>query len=375
MKFSVNANEMKTVMSVVTKAISSKPVMPILSNVKLTIEDDRLILTGGDNETSLSVACGVSDVENFTPICIDAALLNNALGALGGQQLTFQSSGNNLTAVYNGGHFNMPFLKTDEYPSLPMSEPNGKVLISSSSLAEAMRCCRPFAANDELRPTMNGVYFDFTGEALTCVATDGHRLIRKRVADAKREGDTPIAAIVSSNTAGLLAYLPKDADVTVEINETQTRYSCKGYTLVARSIDGRYPNYNSVIPPNNPKHADIDRTDTANALKRVSIMGSKTTGLVRLQFDADMMGGRLTIASEDMDFQTSASESLSATHDIDGALAIGFKGDLLSQILSIMPAGTVRMELSDATRATLIYSADDEQKETLCLLMPMMLNN
>lgn len=375
MKFSVNANEMKAVMGVVTKAISSKPILPILDNVRLTIEENKLILTGGDNETSLSVACGVSDVENFSPICINAALLNNALGALGSQQLTFTSSGNNITAVYNGGHFNMPFLSADEYPSLSITEPKGRVLISSASLADAMRCCRLFAANDELRPSMNGVYFDFSGDMLTCVATDGHRLIRKRVADAKREGENPIAAIISANTAGLLSFLPKDADVSVEISDTQTRYSCKGYTLVARSIDGRYPNYNSVIPANNPNHADIDRTDTVNALKRVSVMGSKSTGLVRMQFDADMMGGRLTIASEDMDFQTSASESLSATHDIEGALAIGFKGDLLSQILSIMPAGTVRMELSDATRAALIYGADDEQKETLCLLMPMMLNN
>lgn len=375
MKFNVNSNEMKAAVAVASKAITAKNVLPILGTVKITSEaGDSITLTGSSQEVSLSVSCPARDIQDFQPICVDAALLNNALGNLGNQEVEFCVSGTTLTIVYAGGHFNFVAQDAKEYPGMDINAEGTTFSVPSDVLASAMRICRPFVAHDELRPVMGGVYLDFTGESLVFAATDGHRLVRKTYPDVKRGEQAASAAIVSEHTAALLALLPKDENVSVTITDRQTQYKANGFTLVATSIEGRYPNYNAVIPTNYTQYIDVERNALINALKRVGLMGNKSTGLIRLEADSDMMGGRLTVSSEDIDFSTSANETLQVEHNIDGRFAIGFKGDFLSIILATHTTPTVRIEVGDHSRAAVLHDKDTDDTTLLTLLMPMMLN-
>lgn len=375
MNFKVNSTEMKVAVTTASKAIIAKNVLPILSCVKITSDSaDSIVVTGSSQEVRLSVACPAHDIADFRPICVEAALLNSALGNLSHQELEFNVSGNNLTIVYQGGHFNLTIQEATEYPELDLTAEGVTTRIPSEILSEAMRLCRPFIAHDDLRPVMNGVYLDFTGDVLTFAATDGHKLVRKSYPEIQRGEQLPASAIVSEHTAALLALLPKAEEVAVTITERQTQYSAKGYSLVAASIEGRYPNYNSVIPTNYTQHIDVERAALINALKRVGLMGNKSTGLIRLEADSDMMGGRLAVSSEDLAFFTSANESLQVDHNIEGRFAIGFKGDFLASLLATHTSPTVRIEVGDHSRAAILHDKGESENNLLTLLMPMMLS-
>lgn len=365
---------MKSVVAVVSKAITSKNTLPIMSCVKITCEaDDRITLTGGSVGVTLAVDCPATEITDFAPICVEASLLNNALGNLGSQEVEFVVNGNNLTVVYNGGHFNLMAQPATDYPATEMSTDGSSVAVPSDVIANAMRVCRPFVGHDDLRPIMSGVYLDFTSDYLVFAATDGHKLIRESYPTVKRGDSQPCSAIVSEHTASLLPLLPKDSDVDVVVTDRQTMFKANGFTLVATSIEGRYPNYNGVIPQNHPSYIDVDRTALINLLKRVGVMGNKSTGLVKLEADSDMMGQRLTVSSENIDFSTSASETMQVEHNVNGHFAIGFKGEYLTLLLATLTSQVVRIEVADHSRAAVICELDDKDKETLTLLMPMMI--
>lgn len=363
-------------MATVSKAITSKNALPILDCVKIHVnEENDLVLTGGNTEAMLSITCPTIEVENPYPLCINAALLSNALGNLGNQPITLEASGKEITLVYDRGHFNFPSEDASEYPAdTDNIEAISHIELPCSQFSDLMKLCRGFVGHDELRPVMNGVYLDMNGEHLVAAATDGHRLVRKAMPEVKRpETRTPMGVIVSERTAGLLALLPKEGNVILRVNERQTAFFADRFKLVATSIEGKYPNYNSVIPQTNPYTVEVNRAELMAALRRVSTMGS-STGLVRLQLASFMGGeGRLTVSSEDKDFAQSGREEINVTHNAPDNFAIGFKSEFLSALLATHTTSTVVLKLADASRAGVMLDDKDGDAHLLSLLMPMQL--
>ena len=225
------------------------------------------------------------------------------------------------------------------------------------------------AADDDVRRMMSGIYFDFTPECITLVASDGHKLVRFR--DYSVEGAEKSAFILPKKPAPLLKnILGKDAqeEVSIEFDGRFVIFVLGEYKLVSRLYDGRYPNYNSVIPQNNPHKLTVDRAAFISALRRVAIFSSQAS-LIKLHLE----NNKIVISAQDTDFSTSAEENITCNYE-GASMNIGFRASFLIDILSNMPGQDAIIELADPSRAGVIVPADQEEKqELLMLLMPMML--
>ena len=218
---------------------------------------------------------------------------------------------------------------------------------------------------------MNGIYFDITAENITFVASDGHKLVRVIQNDVK--GDGRSSFILPKKPANLLrSLLPKESgEVEIKFDENNAYITMSNFMMICRFVEGRYPNYNSVIPQNNPNTVELDRLALLNALKRVSVFSNPASSLVKLQMSED----KIIVSAQDIDFLTSAEETIPC-HYAGNVMNIGFKGVFLIDILNNIPASDVRIELSDPSRAGIILPLENEEgQDMLTLLMPMMLND
>ena len=166
--------------------------------------------------------------------------------------------------------------------------------------------------------------------------------------------------------------LPKEqGEVTIAFDERNAVFELGNYHMICRLIEGRYPNYNSVIPKDNPFKVTVDRASLIGALRRVAIFSSQASSLVKL----NIKPGSINISAQDIDFSTSAEESLPCQYS-DSEMSIGFKSTFLIDILSNISSAEVILELADPSRAGLIVPVEQEEGEKLLtLLMPMMLND
>ncbi|MDD4698225.1 MAG: DNA polymerase III subunit beta, partial [Fermentimonas sp.] len=159
--------------------------------------------------------------------------------------------------------------------------------------------------------------------------------------------------------------------VTISFDENNAYITMSAYKMICRFVEGRYPNYNSVIPQNNSNTVALDRLTLLNALKRVSVFSNPSIGLVKLQLSEE----KIVITAQDIDFLTAAEETIVCSYT-GNVMNIGFKAAFLIEILDNIPSSDVRIELSDPSRAGLILPVEQEENEDmLTLLMPMMLND
>ena len=277
-----------------------------------------------------------------------------------------------IKIIYQNGIYNFTAQNADEYPRVqPMPETATTITIDSAVLNDNISRSIFATAQDELRPVMNGIYFDLTADALAIVASDGHKLVRNKNYTVKSE--QPAAFILPKKPATLLKnVLAKDGgDVQIRFDERSAEITFSENVLSCRLIEGRYPNYNSVIPQDNPNQMTIDRKALIGALRRVLPFASDSSQLIRFRLDP----GKLTISSEDIDFATSAKEEIGC--DYNGTpMSIGFKGPSLTDILNNLDSDEVIVELADPSRAGIIVpSSQPENEDVLMLIMPMLLND
>jgi DNA polymerase-3 subunit beta len=226
-------------------------------------------------------------------------------------------------------------------------------------------------ADDELRPVMGGVFIEASPERITFVASDAHKLVRYQRTDASA-GDNASFILPKKPASLLKNILPREeGPFTVEFDDKNAFFNLNDYKVVCRLVEGNYPNYNSVIPKNNPRRITIDRVEFYNTLRRVSVFSNQASNLVKLQ----MKGNQVTVSAQDIDFSISAYERVKCQYDGD-EMEIGFKSVFLLEILSNIGSQDVVMELADPTRAGLILPSEteNESEDILMLLMPMMIN-
>ena len=220
---------------------------------------------------------------------------------------------------------------------------------------------------------MNGIYFDITTEDITMVASDGHKLVRCKTLAAR--GNERAAFILPKKPANLMKnLLPKKGaghGNFLEFDERNAVVTLENYRMVCRLIEGRYPNYNSVIPQNNPYKVTVDRLQLIGALRRVYFFSSQASSLIKLR----MQENQIVISAQDIDFSTSAEETQTCQY-AGNPMSIGFKSTFLIDILNNISADEVVIELADPSRAGVIVPVEQEENEDLLmLLMPMMLND
>lgn len=374
MKFIVSSTALFSHLQAISRVINSKNSLPILDCFLIELQDGTLSMTASDNETTLSTSIEVSDYEEDGRFAVSSKTLLEALKEIPEQPLSFQINSSNLeiTVQYQNGKYSLMGQSADEYPQASeLNEGAVQVVMGADILTTGINRSLFATADDELRPVMNGIYFDITTEDITLVASDGHKLVRNKTYAA--HGEEKAAFILPKKPANLLKnLLPKEqGDVQIGFDDRNATFTLENYRMVCRLIEGRYPNYNSVIPQNNPHKAIIDRASFISALRRVSVFSSQASSLIKLSLSENMM----KISAQDIDFSTSAEESLICQYN-GNAMSIGFKSSFLIDILNNIASQNVIIELADPSRAGVVVPEEQEENEDLLmLLMPMMLND
>ena len=375
MKFTISSGALCSRLQTLNRVLNSKNSLQILSCILFDLKKDKLILTASDGDVYLRTELPVNDCEDTGKFALNAQQIINGLKEISEQpvEIVVNDSTYNVEIKYQNGRGEFVGQNGKEYPAPQAMEKEGtsSLSVSSEILVNGLTHTLFATADDELRPVMNGVYFDLQPVGLTFVASDGHKLVRDR--NVSVTTDVPTAFILPKKPAKILKeVLSKEMDdVTIKFNDTQAQVKVDSYELSCRLIEGRYPNYNSVIPTDNPYKITIDRQALLGALRRVIVFASTTTSLIKIEAKQ----GQLVISSQDVDFSTSAKESIPC--DYDGTdIRIGFKGQFLIEMLSSISSDEIILELADPSRAGVITPAEqNENEDMLTLLMPMMLND
>ena len=374
MKFVVSSSALLSHLQAISKVINSKNTLPILDCFLLELNNSTLTLTAADTETRLVTSLEVNDVEGSGILAINAKNLLDPLKELPEQPLIFEINDENLEVFifFHNGKYNFIGQNGSDYPQVKeLNESAISLSIDPQVLFAGINHTLFASADDELRPVMNGVYFDITTDDLTFVASDGHKLVRYKTLATK--GSERASFILPKKPANLLRnILPKETEVVeIKFDSNNAYIKMTSYTMTCRFIEGRYPNYNSVIPQDNPNKILLDRQTFLNAMKRVSVFSNPSSSLVKLQLTEN----NILISAQDIDFSTAAEESLACQYE-GTSMNIGFKSNFLIEILNNIPATEVTVELSDPSRAGLIIPVDENgEEDILMLLMPMMLND
>lgn len=374
MKFVVSSTALLSHLQAISKVINSKNTLPILDCFLLDLDGSTLTLTAADSETRLVTSIEVNEAEGSGKFAVNAKNLLDPLKELPDQPLTFEINNDNLETFifFHNGKYNFVGQSGDDYPQpKDLKDTAVSLPIDPQVLLNGINRSLFASADDELRPVMNGIYFDITAEDLTFVASDGHKLVRCKTLAAK--GTERASFILPKKPANLLkTILPKESEtVELRFDENNAYIKMSSYTMTCRFIEGRYPNYNSVIPQNNPNKVVLDRLAFLNALKRVSVFSNQASNLIKLQ----LSDRSIVISAQDIDFSTAAEETINCDY-VGTPMNIGFKSNFLIEILNNIPANEISLELSDPSRAGLILPTENEENEDLLmLLMPMMLND
>lgn len=374
MKFSISSSALSGRLQNLAKVLSSKTTLPILDNFLFEVTDGVLTLTASDSETLMTTTLPLDECDGNGRFTIPSRTILDATRELPEQPLSFDIDLNSLAVRinYQNGVYNFTAQSAVEYPKgKEMEGTVGSIQIESGVLYNSIVRTLFATAQDELRPVMNGVFFDLSTDGLAIVATDGHKLVRNRNKAIK--SSEARSFILPKKPATLLRnMLQKDATlVEIKFDERNAEISFSNGMLSCRLIEGKYPNYNSVIPQENPNQITIDRKGLISALRRVLPFASEGSQLIR--FHVEM--GNLELSSEDVDFATSAKENIVC--DYTGVpMNIGFKGGSLSEVLNNLDSDDVVIQLSDPSRAGIIVPAvQPADEDVLMLIMPMLLND
>ncbi|MEL6862786.1 MAG: DNA polymerase III subunit beta [Bacteroidota bacterium] len=371
MKFSVSSSDLLKQLQIAGGAIGSNPVLPILEDFLFTIDNNKLSIAATDLETSITTRIDVNADANGS-VAIPAKILLDTLKELPQQPITFNVNEDNfgieITSAY--GKYRLAGENGQDFPRIPEPDTVDTIKLPSATLTNAINKTLFATSNDELRPSMTGVFFQVDFNKLTFVATDAHKLVKYTYNTV--EGQVSTSFIVPKKALNLLKNaLPAGDDVTLSFNKANAFFSFGEINLVCRLIDARYPDYNSVIPVDNPHLLTLGRTDFQHSLKRIAIYANKTTNQVILNINA----GSLTVSAQDLDFSNEATEQLACTFEGE-PLTIGFNAKFLIEMLNVLESDEIKMQLSTPTRAGILLPTEEtEGEEILMLVMPVMLSN
>ena len=371
MKFIVNSLGLLKQLQLLNGVLNSNNTLPILDNFLFEMKQDELALSASDLETSMNTRMAIQCKEEGM-IAVPAKLLLDILKSLPDQPLTFDVDGKTfgIEITSDNGKYKLTGQTGDEFPKAPAMGASKALLIGADVLNRAISKTIFAAGNDDMRPIMSGVFFEIEPESVRFVATDAHKLVRMTRSDI---GGESAAFIVPRKPLNLLkgALSSLKSEVNMQYTENNAMFTFDNVTLMCRLIEGKYPNYEAVIPKENPFKLTIDRLDFLNSIKRVSIFANRSTNQVRLK----LTGSEIQLSAEDLDFANEAHEQLACTFVGDN-MEIGFNSRFLQDMLNNLDANNVHVEMSAPNRAGIITEVEKsfENEDILMLVMPVMLN-
>ena len=377
MKFIVSRGEIFKHLQAIAKVINSKNTLPILDNYLFNLDEEKLTITASDLETTLITTLKPDEQEGTGSVAIEAKRLNDILREFPEQPLSFDINDENrqLNLTSDKGVFTIMGQNPDDFPQLPSLEEENifEANINSDILVNGISKTLFATADDELRPVMNGIFFEISTDNIIFVSSDSHKLVRYTRVDFETESNSSL--ILPKKPAALLKnILPHDEEsiVNVKFDNKNVFFYMDDYKLICRLTEGKYPSYNSVIPTDNPNKLIIDRIGFLNSLKRVSVFSSQASNLIKLKVGNNEM----QISAQDIDYAMSGVETISCQYDGD-EMEIGFKSLFLIEILNNISTPDIVLEMSDPSRGGIIlpFENENENEDLLMLIMPMMINS
>jgi len=374
MRFTVSSTALSSRLAALSRVINSKNSLPILGDFLFEVADGRLNLTASDSEVMMKTSLELTESDGSGRFCVGNHDLLEAVKGISEQPITFEvdQAANIAKIKYQNGQFSLPVESADEFPQpQQVSEGATTINIATPLLAENINRSIFATAQDELRPVMNGIYFDLTPDCLAIVASDGHKLVRNKVLNICSE--QPASFILPKKPATLLKGVlgKQGGDVVIRFDERNAEILFEDGIIICRLIEGRYPNYNSVIPQSNPNQLTVDRLGLLAALRRVQPFSNDSSNLIRFHVE----NGTLQLDAEDYDFSKTATERMSCEYN-GMPMSIGFKGSSFIEILSNFDCDQVIIQLADPSRAGLVLpSQQPENQDVLMLMMPMLIND
>ena len=374
MKFIVSSAPLLRQLQAVSGVLNSNNPLPILDNFLFDIVKNTLYISASDLETTMTTSLPVEAKKDYK-VAVPAKILLDTLKTFPEQPLTFtideKTNGIEISSDY--GKYKLTGFDGEEFPKVPPLSGTSTVDLAPEVLLQAINKTLFATGNDELRPVMSGVFCQLSKESITFVATDAHKLVRYTRNDSSSAKDTSF--ILPHKPLNLLKnILPgMEGMVKIDYNENNAFFTVGNVSLICRLIDGRYPNYEAVIPTENPNKLTVDRSAFLNSVRRVSIFSNKTTHQVRLK----ITGSQLQISAEDLDFSNEANERLACQYSGED-MEIGFNARFLSDMLSNLESDEVNLEMSLPNRAGILVPSGTNGKskeDILMLVMPVMLNN
>ena len=379
MKLIVSKTAIEMAVKNICRVINPKNALPILGDILCMVDEQQktITMTGSDSEAWLHYKVQLQECEGGGSFCIGADLLRDALAELSEQPVTILAtteSDMKFRLQHESGETILPLDNADEYPAPRHIEASRtEWTLESGMLKRVLKRSQFACANDDMRPVMNGMYFDQTNDALNIVASNGHMLIRN-VEDVANE---PGAFIMTKKAATLLpTLLDGDDEVTVAFDERAVEFKQGLMSFVFLMVEGKYPNYLSVIPQDAPYSLKADRQALLKAVRNVAHFTNNSSRLVKLEISTNQ---RMTLYGADYDFSTEANDRI----DIDvytipaNGMTLGVKADSIIDELSRIIEKSVTIHFTDPSRAITITPDDPlyQGEEITMLLMPMLVND
>ena len=373
MKFIISSNNFLKTIQPLMGVIVNNPALPIIENFLLETNGGKLSIKATDLETTIINETKIESDSNES-IAVNAKLLNETLRTFPEQPLTFKTNANNnvLEIISEQGNYTISYIDSNEFPNTPEVSEAKSIAINSSTLSKGVKNTLFAAGNDELRPVMSGVYMEVNTDSILLVSTDAHKLVKY---ENKIESDpnNSTSFIVPKKPLQLLANTISEIDEKIQIdyNKTNVIFSFSHMQIYCRLIDGNYPNYNAVIPKENPNVLNVDRSILLNSLKRVAIFSNKSTHQVKVKIN----GNVIEVSGEDIDFSNKGNETIQVEYGGED-MEIGFNGKFLIEILNTLDCEKINIYFSNPSKAAIIKpeTTNENIEKILMLVMPVMLN-
>jgi DNA polymerase-3 subunit beta len=372
MKFIISSANLLKQVGALNGVILNNPIMPILENFLFKVENNKLIITASDMQNTMTAEVAV-DSDEDGKVAVPAKMLIETLKNLPEQPVTIVMNPETYAVeiISDKGRYRLAGENADDFPEPLAVKATEEIEFPAEVLSSAIAYTLFAVSNDEMKPSMNGVFVQLSPKNITFVSTDSHRLVRYRRDDVTSQSE--VSVIVPKKALNLLknALPSSDIPVLVTFNKSNAFFTFGNMKLVCRLIDERFPDYENVIPLNNANNLTINRVELLGSLKRISIYANKSTNLVKLKLGGETM----TVSAEDLDFSNEANEVLACDYN-GNEMEIGFQARMLMEMLSNLATNEVYIKMSEPNRAVLMLPTSNTQGEdVLMLVMPVSLTN
>ena len=344
MKFIVSSSTLYKELQTLGGVINSTNTIPILDNFLFEVDNNNLKISSSDLESTMTSEIDIES-QSTDKIAISAKLLIDILKTFSDQPLTFIKTDNNTIEISaSNGKYSLAFLDGDEFPKQIEILDANETKIRGIELGDAINSTIFASGNDDLRPIMSGVFFQFNSESLKFVATDAHKLVKFETSDysSKEISEFIMPKKPLQILKGILQTY--DSEITIQHNDSNAKFIFGKSSITCRLIDGKFPNYEAVIPKDNPNVLTIDRELFLNSVRRVS---------------------------------NKADENLECEYSGDD-IQIGFNSKFLYEMLNNLDSESITLSMSHPNRAGIIRPVDEKSsksKSITMLVMPVMLND